>query len=250
MSAPREDSVLTSIQEIQRLEQERLRDIARRAAEEERARTARLEEARLEAERQVEARRAALEAERAEEQRRRDESERKEREAREARELALRSRAEAEREARAREQAEAHARAMAEIEARSHRGAGGVVVTAMVLGAVMLTGALGYFGLYEPTMRRHAAQVQSLEARERIARGNRDEAERQAVRLAERIHAVSTATPTPVVAPAVRAPVVQHVPQAHGAHPQAPRTRTPELNLDLDGNDPFALDDGAQRRSR
>lgn len=247
MTAPREDSVLTSIREIQRMEEERQRETVRRAEAAERERQARAEAAREEAARQVAAREAALEVERAEEQRRRDASERKAREERELRELTIRAKADAERSLRAQRLADEHALAMASIEAEWRRGVQAPKAVALVLGAIAITGVAGWFGVYVPHQRQHAAEVSSIEHRAQVAQRERDRVRQAADTLEARLReAANTPRPAPVVAAV--APAAPRVQPRTAPRVRAQQQQAPEV-IDIDGPsaDPFAMDDGARR---
>jgi hypothetical protein len=253
MTAPREDSVLTSIREIQHMEEERQRETARRAEAAVQERQARAEAARMEAERAATVRAEALESERREEQRRRDEAERAARESREARELAIRVQADAERSLRAQQRADEHALAMAKIEAERRRGVQGPKALALVFGAIALTGALGWFGVYVPHTRQHAAELSSLEYRAQVAQRERDRVRAEADALESRVRQAAQA-PRPTPAPAA---VATHVPTRNPPPTRRVPARTTQqaapaaIDIDgpdpLGGNDPFAMDDGARR---
>jgi hypothetical protein len=253
MTAAREDSVLTSIREIQRVEEERQRETVRRAEAAAQERQARAEAARMEAERAATLRAEALEAERRDEQRRRDEAERAAREARDARELAIRAQADAERSLRAQQLADDHALAMAKIEAERRRGVQAPKALAMVLGAVALTGALGWFGVYVPHARQHAAELSSIEYRAQLAQRDRDRVRAEADALAARVlQAAQAPRPTapsaalPAPAPTRNSPAIRRVP-ARTTTPTTPAAIDIDGPDPLGGNDPFAMDDGARR---
>jgi len=253
MTAPREDSVLTSIREIQRMEEERQRDTARRAEAAAQERQARAEAARLEVERAATARAEALESERCEEQRRRDEAERAARESREARELAIRVQADAERSLRAQQLADEHALAMAKIEAERRRGVQAPKAFALVFGAIALTGAVGWFGVYVPHARQHASELSSLEYRAQVAQRDRDRVRAEADVLEARVRQAAQAprpTPTPAVVatpvPNRNSPPIRRIP-ARNTQQAAPEVIDIDGPGTMNGTDPFAMDDGLRR---
>lgn len=249
MASTRDDSVLTSIQEIQRLEDERVREAARKSAEAERARIEKLEAARAESERQAAERVAAIESERAAEQVARASRERADREAREAREMQLRADAERERELRAEERREAHARAMAEIESKGRAGVGAGALVALVLAALSLTAVVGYFVAYRPLVAAQGARIAELRVRAERADQEREAARIAQERLAARIHDLasrpSPAPVVPVAAPQTRTGVPV---AARHDRPTTSRNTQTQAPIDIDGEgvDPFAMDDGAR----
>lgn len=249
MTTPREDSVLTSILELQRLEDERTRDLARRAEEAERVRLAKLDAVRAEAARAEAERIAKLEAERAAERSAKECAERAEREAREARELTLRAEAEREREHRAEERREAHARAMAEIESRSRAGVRAPTAVAMALGLLAVIGVAGYFSAWRPMMAAHDARLTALREQSERAARDLDAARIAQQNLAARIHDVASRPVAPTVtavAPPTR--VTSGTPQRRGrVITSAAAHANTEAPIDIDGpNVDFGVDDGAR----
>ncbi len=243
MASTRDDSVLTSIHEIQRLEAERVREAARRADEAERARLLRLDGERADAERRAGERVVALEAERNAEQRRRESIERDARDAREAREMQLRAEAERERAAREHDRTEAHARAMAEIARASRRGVGAPLLAAIVVGGLAALGAAGYYGAYRPMVASHDARLAELRARTARAESDRDHARAEHEAIAARIREVAQRS-APVVAPvAARSAITPQ--RVRVSRPRTP-VEAPAIDIETDGPDPFAMDDGAR----
>ncbi len=249
MATTRDDSVLTSIQEIQRLEDERARESARHELEAERIRIEKLEGARAEAERQVIERLAAVEAKRAAEERAQASRECADREAREAREMQLRAEAERERELRAEERREAHSRAMAEINARGRSGIGVNVLVALVLGALGLTAAAGYYGAYRPLAAAQDARIAELRARaehaDRESEAARIAQEHIAARIRDLASHPAPLPPAPVVAPQARTGGSAATRRDHPTNTRNTQTQSP-IDIDGEGPDPFAMDDGAR----
>lgn len=254
MTPGHEDSILTSIRELQRIEEERQRDDAYRAEAAEREAAARLEAARLEAEREATARAVRLEAERDAEQRRRNESERRIREVREARELAIRAESDAASALRAERLVHEHAQTMAAIEAVRDRNVHTPQVIAMVLGAVALTGALGWFGVYVPQQRRHAEAEALIAARTQTAQREGDRARHDVETLAERLRgAVRTAAPelTAVTAASSAPRNTPRTTPRTTPRVQGPSQSEPIDTITIDDNDdPFAMDDGVRSPHR
>jgi hypothetical protein len=247
MASTRDDSVLTSIQEIQRIEAERVREAARRADEAERTRALRSEAALADAERRAAERVAALEAERHAEQRRRESDDLVAREAREARELQLRADAEGERAVREIERAEAHARAMADIARASRRGVGAPLLAALVLGGLGALAAAGYYGAYRPMVASHYARLADLRTRTARAEADRDHARAEHEAIAARIREAGRPS-APAVAPPA-APSAAHsaaTPQRVRSTPRRTPNEAPTIDIDGEGPDPFAMDDGAR----
>ena len=252
-----DDSVVVSIRELHRMESERQESEARRAAEAERERVARIEAQREAALRAETERLEAIERERREELARREEAERKALDERLAREIALRSEVESAQRAKELARLEEHAAAMAAIEARRNAGVSAwrsVVLVALVAGAAV-TG--GYFGVYKPMARDHAARVASLEAQAARARQESQSARQRAEELAHRVADVNAATSA--VTAAAQTPETPREPAAPTRGPRAGRhvttttNATPEdllRNLDGDGDEMFGADDGARAPRR
>lgn len=247
MGNRREDSLITSLQELHRMEEARMEDEARRRAEAERVRAAEVEAARAEALAAAERReREAREAREADARARAD-AQRREEEAQLAREMAVRAQAEAALETARLERIEEHERALAEIRARSRRGLSAGSAVLIAVGALAVTAVGGFLGVYQPMVREHDARMVSLEQRAR--------AERDALRALP---------PPPVVAPVVipAAPPPATVAAASSTAPTRRARHTDErirqrpivrpapaetLGSDLDRSlDPFAVDDGAR----
>ena len=248
-----DDSVVVSIRELHRMESERQESEARRAAEAERERVARIEAQREAALRAEAERLEAIERERREDLARREEAERKAHDVRLAREIALRAEVESAQRAKELTRLEEHAAAMAAIEARRNAGVSAwrsVVLVALVAGAAV-TG--GYFGVYKPMARDHAARVAALEAQAARARQESQTARQRADDLAHRVADVNAATP------AAQTPETPREPAASVRGPRAGRRVTsttnaaPEdllRNLDGDGDEVFGADDGARAPRR
>ena len=249
MMNTREDSVLTSIKELQHLEDERTREIARRAEDAERARLAKLEAARIEAQRVEAERIARIESERVAELAAKERAERAEREAREASEIALRSEAERERDRRVEERREAHARAMAEIEARSNAGVRAPTVVAIALGVFAAIGAGGYFGVWRPMEAAHDARVAALRAQTDRAAQERDAARAAQQSLEARMHDLGSRPVTPIATTSVPPArgVAATTPRRGRATTSASGRTNNETVIDIDGeNVDFGMDDGAR----
>lgn len=242
----RDDSVMTSIQEIQRLEHERSRELARREADAKRAQEARLVAERIAAERQAQDRAAALEAQRRAEAAAAESRARADREEREAREMQLRAEAEEARELRAEARREAHARTMAEIERQARTGFRARTLAAILVGTLGLCAVGAYLFAFKPMLAAHEARISELRIRAERADRERDAARSAQAAVASRIRAVESLpaithvqTPqSPIGSPTTR----------RSARPTTVRTPTAEAPIDIDatGDDIFTMDDAAR----
>jgi hypothetical protein len=252
-----DDSVVVSIRELHRMESERQESEARRAAEAERERVARIEAEREAVLRAESARLEAIEQERREELARREEAERRAHEERLAREIALRAEAESAQRAKELTRLEEHAAAMAAIEARRNAGVSPwrSVVLAVVVAGAALTG--GYFGVYKPMARDHAARVASLEAQAARVRQESQTARQRADELAHRVADVNAATSAATTAAqtpeTLREPAASTRGPRTGRHVTSTSGASPEellRNIDGDGDEMFGADDGARAPRR
>jgi colicin import membrane protein len=247
MMTTRDDSVLTSIQEIQRLEHERLRELARREADAKQALEAKIEAARTAAEREEHERIVALEAQRLAEQEAREFAARAILEAREMREMQLRADAEREHDLRTEARREAHARAMAEIETHTRTGIRAKSLVAILLGTLGLCAGAAYLIAYKPMVAAHDARVSELRSRAERADRERDAARTAQASLASRIRAVAS-LPTIQHAPTIVQPLTRSPSAPRTVRSTANRNSATEAPIDIDGTgeDIFAIDDAAR----
>jgi hypothetical protein len=252
MSSTREDSVLTSIQEIQNIEAERVREHERRVKEAESARILQLEHARAETARREVERAQALENEQRAEQRHRESEIARSKELREIAELRLRAEADKTRSARLEAQAEAHAIALASIREDGARGVRPVGVMLAAIATVCAVAVGGYWGVYRPMQATHAREIAMLRSQQDQASAARAQAQRDTVALEDQIRAArQRAIPVvPVISTENNARPTPHVRR------NTPSTRVTSTNhaaeigpIDLnEGPDPLSNNDDTRRQ--
>jgi colicin import membrane protein len=247
-----EDSVLTSIRELQRLEDERSHEVSRRAAQVERDRaTARQAEFEREA-RTAADRLAALEAERKADADRRIREEAVARRMREEAELRVRADTERAHASRLLQMKVAHAEALAVIdaEARAQQGARqSLVIAAFALVAFVAAG----YGAVRYTQRETQRATEAAMAADALRRQAAYDLARAQQARDDARRAVPAAVPTvaslqPPASPQGNRAIPRRSMRQTRPAAAAPQHDAP-IEIDVDGPDPFALDDHARVRS-
>lgn len=236
--ATRDDSVLFSLQELLKIEQDRVQEeqAAKVRAEAEAQRRAEDERARVRAEQEARVR-AAEEQRRAEEKARLDAEDRRRREREEA-ELRIRLDQEQRTRELQQERLLAHERELAQlvVARQADRGTRGGLYAMIAAAVLCVGGGAGYFGVFVPAQQRAARE--HTEALRRL-----QDAQAEANRLQERAIASAAAArnapPIVPVASAAPVPVVSAAPSSAPVRPVRPR---PQPARPRPSADPFGTD--------